>query len=168
VLGRWIHDNIIENKNYMRYKGECRTNCPKTLLSGCFITYESSETCILIYIQQGTTLHSLFYLVTALHVLGGTITHHQERNNCIYSIWCHTIIAICRYRGRVGTGLSVHNPSSGAQTTVSTASGFVTLLCYLPLSWKSWNWFECAQHTQTSSNLSLEIWGHNVNIYIYI
>jgi hypothetical protein len=21
--------------------------------------------------------------------------------------------------------------------------------CYLPLSWKSWNWFECAQHTQT-------------------
>jgi hypothetical protein len=31
--------------------------------------------------------------------------------------------------------------------------------CYLPLSWKSWNWFECAvggvrhpQHTQTGSN----------------
>ena len=24
-------------------------------------------------------LHSLFYLETALHVLGGTITHHQER-----------------------------------------------------------------------------------------
>ena len=23
-------------------------------------------------------LHSLFYLETALHVLGGTITHHQE------------------------------------------------------------------------------------------
>jgi hypothetical protein len=33
--------------------------------------------------------------------------------------------------------------------------------CYLPLSWKSWNRFECAvggihhpQHTQTSSNFS--------------
>jgi hypothetical protein len=33
------------------------------------------------------------------------------------------------------------------------------LYCYLPLSWKSWNWFECAvgglrhpQHTQTASN----------------
>ena len=33
--------------------------------------------------------------------------------------------------------------------------------CYLPLSWKSWNWFECAlvgvrhpQHTQTGSNSS--------------
>jgi len=34
---------------------------------------------ILIYIQQDATLHSLFYLETALHVLGGTITRHQER-----------------------------------------------------------------------------------------
>jgi len=34
---------------------------------------------ILIYIQQDATLYSLFYLRTALHVLGGTITHHQER-----------------------------------------------------------------------------------------
>ena len=34
---------------------------------------------ILIYIQQDATLHSLFYLETALHVSGGTITHQQER-----------------------------------------------------------------------------------------
>ena len=34
---------------------------------------------ILIYIQQDAMLHSLFYLETALHVLGGTSTHHQER-----------------------------------------------------------------------------------------
>jgi len=34
---------------------------------------------IYIYIQQDATLHSLFYLETALHVLGGTSTHHQER-----------------------------------------------------------------------------------------
>ena len=34
---------------------------------------------ILIYIQQETTLHSLFYLETALHASGGTTTHHQER-----------------------------------------------------------------------------------------
>ena len=34
--------------------------------------------------------------------------------------------------------------------------------CYLPLSWKSWNWFECSvgglrhpQHTQISSNSSM-------------
>ena len=34
---------------------------------------------ILIYIQQDVTLHGSFYLETALHVSGGTITHHQER-----------------------------------------------------------------------------------------
>ena len=33
-----------------------------------------------VYIQQDATLHSLFYLETALHVSGGTTTtHHQER-----------------------------------------------------------------------------------------
>jgi hypothetical protein len=32
-----------------------------------------------IYIQQYATLHSLFYLETAVHVSGGIITHHQER-----------------------------------------------------------------------------------------
>ena len=34
---------------------------------------------ILIYIQQDAALRSLFYLETALHVSGGTTTHHQER-----------------------------------------------------------------------------------------
>jgi hypothetical protein len=32
-----------------------------------------------IYIQHDATLHSLFYLGTALHVSGGTSTHHQAR-----------------------------------------------------------------------------------------
>jgi hypothetical protein len=31
------------------------------------------------YVQQDATLHSLFYLGTALHVSVGTTTHHQER-----------------------------------------------------------------------------------------
>jgi hypothetical protein len=34
---------------------------------------------ILINVQQDASLHSLFYLETALHVSGGTIAHHQER-----------------------------------------------------------------------------------------
>jgi len=33
---------------------------------------------ILIYVQQDAMLYSLFYLKTALHVSGGTTTHHQE------------------------------------------------------------------------------------------
>jgi hypothetical protein len=34
---------------------------------------------ILIYIQKDATLRSLFYLETALHIPGGTTTHHEER-----------------------------------------------------------------------------------------
>ena len=34
---------------------------------------------ILIYIQQDETLHSLFYVETALQISGGTTTHRQER-----------------------------------------------------------------------------------------
>ena len=34
---------------------------------------------VLVGIQQDATLHSLCYLKTALHVLGGNSTHHQER-----------------------------------------------------------------------------------------
>jgi len=34
---------------------------------------------ILMYIQQDAKLHRLFYLEIALHVSGGTSTHHQER-----------------------------------------------------------------------------------------
>jgi len=34
---------------------------------------------ILTYNWQDATLHSLFYLETALHFLSGTSTHHQER-----------------------------------------------------------------------------------------
>jgi len=35
--------------------------------------------CMPIYIQRDATLRSIFYLETALHVSGGTTTHHQER-----------------------------------------------------------------------------------------
>ena len=63
---------------------------------------------ILIYIQQDATLHSLFYLETALHVAGGTITHHQERKQLyLQHLVFVTVTAICRSRGKVGTGLSV-------------------------------------------------------------
>jgi hypothetical protein len=64
---------------------------------------------ILMYIQQDATLHSLFYLETALHVSGGTTTHYQKRKQTVSTASgiCHTVTATCRYRGRVGTGLSV-------------------------------------------------------------
>jgi hypothetical protein len=50
------------------------------------------------------------YLETALHVSGGTSTHHQDCIRLYTTVStasgiCHTVTAICRYRGRVGTGL---------------------------------------------------------------
>jgi hypothetical protein len=52
----------------------------------------------LTYTQQDATLHSLFYLQTALHVSGGTIAHHQERKTTVSTASgiCHTVIATCR------------------------------------------------------------------------
>ena len=53
-------------------------------------------------------LHNLFYLETALHVSGGN--HPSSGAHTTVSTAsgiCHTVTAICRYRGRVGTGLSV-------------------------------------------------------------
>ena len=45
---------------------------------------------ILIYIQQDATLHSLFYLETALHVSGGNTTHHQERKQ----LYLHHLVLV--------------------------------------------------------------------------
>jgi hypothetical protein len=40
---------------------------------------EHAGNSILMYIKQDTTLHCTLYLETALHVSGGTSTHHQKR-----------------------------------------------------------------------------------------
>jgi hypothetical protein len=64
---------------------------------------------ILIYVQQDATLHSLFYLETALHILGGTTIHHQEPNNCMYSIWylshrcCYLLLSVWQISDAVHT-----------------------------------------------------------------
>jgi hypothetical protein len=55
----WRPDNLSYNKQSLKWK-------------------LTSFVIIPIYIQQDATLHSLFYLETALHVSGGTSIHHQE------------------------------------------------------------------------------------------
>ena len=56
----------------------------------------------LIYIQQDATLHSLFYLETALHVSGCTTTHHQESKQLYlhHLVLVKTITATSHYSGR--------------------------------------------------------------------
>jgi hypothetical protein len=71
-------------------------------------------------------LQGLFYLTTALHVSGVTITHLQEYKTTVTAASgiCHTVTAICRFRGRFGTDLSV---LWVAYATHSTLKSFPTL-----------------------------------------
>jgi hypothetical protein len=64
---------------------------------------------IYVYIQQYATSHSLFisgncstYFGWYFHPSSGVYTTVSTASGT-----CHTVTAICRYRGRVGTGLSV-------------------------------------------------------------
>jgi hypothetical protein len=67
---------------------------------------------ILIYIQQDSTLHSLRDLSANCSTCFGWYHHPTSGAQSTVSTTsgiCHTVTATCRYRGRVGTGLSVHN-----------------------------------------------------------
>ena len=62
-----------------------------------------------LYVQQNATLHSLFMSGNCstcfgwyLHPSSGAQTTVSTASGI-----CHTVTATCRYRGRVGTGLSV-------------------------------------------------------------
>ena len=57
---------------------------------------------ILIYVQQDATLHSLFYLETALHVLGGNLYPSSGAQTTVSaaSSICQTVTATCRYSSR--------------------------------------------------------------------
>jgi hypothetical protein len=56
------------------------------------LTFSVNLKNILMQIRQDATLHSLFYLETALHVSGGTTFHHQERKQ-LYLQHCQAVTA---------------------------------------------------------------------------
>jgi len=73
------------------------------------------------------------YLPTALHVSGGTTTHNQERKQLYlkHLVFVTPLLLPADCSACFGW---YHHPSSGAQTTVSTASGIchtVTATCWL-------------------------------------
>jgi hypothetical protein len=86
---------------------------------------------ILIYIQQDATLHSLFISGNCSTYFGWFFHPSSGAHTPVFTASgiCHTVTAICRYRGRVGTGLIVL---------------WVAYARLLNISWKSWNRFECA------------------------
>ena len=57
-----------------------------------------------------------FIWKTALHVSGGTSTHHQERIQLSTACGiCHTVTTTCRYRGRAGTAFQLFYGSGRQQ-----------------------------------------------------
>jgi hypothetical protein len=61
------------------------------------------------YIQQDATSHSLFISGKCSTCFGCYFHPSSGAHTTLSttSVICHTVTAICRYRGRVGTGLSV-------------------------------------------------------------
>jgi hypothetical protein len=62
------------------------------------------------YIQQDATLHSLFISENCSTCFGWYFHHPSSGAHTTVSTasgFCHTVTATCRYRGRVGTGLTV-------------------------------------------------------------
>jgi hypothetical protein len=95
LLVIYFYPSVILGKDKVDFGARCATcllSCISILESfeqfsqNCFdhssvFNVHGSVHCnnILIYIQLDATLHIFFYLETALHVSGGTTTHHQER-----------------------------------------------------------------------------------------
>jgi hypothetical protein len=61
------------------------------------------------YIQQDATLHSLFISGNCSTCFGWYFHTSSGGHTTVSTVSdiCHTVTAICRYRGRVGTGFSV-------------------------------------------------------------
>jgi hypothetical protein len=135
---------------------------------------------------------TLFYLTTALHVSGVTITHPQEHKTTVttasgnhYTLLLSAAIVEVLEPVWVCCGWRTTHSSTyvtqfiyiwkllytfrvvlspiirSAYNRIYSIWYLSHRYCYLPLSWKSWNWFEFTvggvrhpQHTQTGCNSS--------------
>ena len=79
-------------------------------------------------ISNKMQLYTVFLsLETALHVSGGISTHHQEH----IQLYLQYLVLV--------------QPLLPPATIVEELDLLcVWCYCHLPLSWKSWNWFECS------------------------
>ena len=79
--------------------------------------------CILIYIQQGATLHSLIISGNCFTCFGRYLhsSSGAHATVCTASGTCQTVTATCRYRGGVGTGAS-----SNSSTIATFSSNSLT------------------------------------------
>jgi hypothetical protein len=93
---------------------------------------------ISVNIQQEATLHNLFISGNCSTCFGWHFHPSSGANKTVStpSGICHTVTAICRYRGRVGTGLSVlwvayttHSTQTGSNSVWQIPDAVDTVLC---------------------------------------
>jgi hypothetical protein len=74
-----------------------------------------------IYIRQDATLHSLFISGNCSTYFGWYFHPSSGAHTTVSTAFgiCHTVTAICRYRGRVGTGFSVLWVAYAINTVIS-------------------------------------------------
>jgi hypothetical protein len=95
------------------------------------------------YIQQDATLHILFISGNCSTCLGWYF-HPSSGEHTIVSTAsgiCHTVTVICRYRGRVGTGLSV------STIAADSSNGVTNTRCCRYNCMPSWWWVEIPPQT---------------------
>jgi hypothetical protein len=103
-LFRW--DEVIAYP----FKRRVQSHLPFASIIGRFNVYKYvHRKCIPLYIQQDATLHSLFISGNCYTYFGWYFHPSSEAHTTVSTASgiCHTVTAICRYRGGVGTGLSV-------------------------------------------------------------
>jgi hypothetical protein len=76
------------------------------------------------YIQQDVTLHSLFISKKYSTCFGWYFHPSSGAHETVSTApgICHTVTATCRYRGRVGTGLSVLPAGPTTANSIATTT----------------------------------------------
>jgi hypothetical protein len=86
-----------------------------------------------IYIQQDATLHILFISGNCYTCFGWYFHPSSGAHTTVSTASgiCHTVTAVCRYRGRVGTGLNVHSTLKPVPTLYRTDVPLPSRCCIL-------------------------------------
>jgi hypothetical protein len=110
-----------------------------------------------IYIQKDATLHNLFISGNCSTCFGWYFHPSSGTHTTVSTVpgICHTVTAICRYRGRVGTGLSVlwvayANTQTGSNSSTigaDSSNGVTNTRCCRYSCMRSWWWVEVPPET---------------------
>jgi hypothetical protein len=90
------------------------------------------------YIQQDATLHSLFISGNCSACFGWYCHPSSEAHTTVSTVSgiCHTLAAICRYRGTVGTGSNSSTIADDSSNGVTNTRCVDTVVCAPDDGWQ--------------------------------